>query len=79
MDNYGMDKLLSKVESRFELVIAAAKRARQINDYRSSKNRESLGQMPDLEVLIKGNPLTTAMRDIADDKIKITRTTEGTK
>ncbi len=55
--------LLDKVDSRYTLVVLAAKRAREINDFR-------LGQPePDEDV----KAVSVAVREIMEDKITYTR------
>lgn len=67
-----LDKLLEQTNSRYALVVGAAKRARQITSWR----KQELGADPfDSAVppLIedKGNPLSIAFREIAEGKIVI--------
>jgi len=66
-----IDVLLSKAESKYELVIFASKRARQINDYYSALHDGSLFNFvgPLVESTIDEKALTIAMREIADDKL----------
>lgn len=63
-----LDVLLEKADSRYTLVVAAAKRARQLVE----------GSPP----LIKTNtdkPVTIALQEIGEDKIKYERTKVGIK
>jgi DNA-directed RNA polymerase subunit omega len=66
-----LDKLLEQTDSRYALVVGAAKRARQITSYRL----QELGTDPfDTRVappLVedKGNALSIALREIAEGKI----------
>ena len=66
-----IDTLLSKVDSKYQLVMFASKRARQINDYYSALHEGSLfnnvGPLGDSTVDEK--PLTIAMREIEQDKL----------
>ena len=75
-----IDKLLSKVDSRFTLAILAAKRARQITDYFNSIKRSELIEVkgPELDLLGE-KPLTIAFDEIARDKIGFERLAEGIK
>ena len=63
-----LDVLLEKVDSRYTLVVAAAKRARQL--------------MEGVEPLIDVNsskPVTIALNEIAAGKVKYERTKSGIK
>ena len=75
-----IDRLLSKVDSRFTLAILAAKRARQINDYLNSIKRHELTEVrgPELSV-INEKPLTIAFDEIANGKISYERLEDGIK
>jgi DNA-directed RNA polymerase subunit omega len=61
--------------SKYELVIFAAKRARQINDYYSALHEGSLFNNvgPLVETTIEEKPLTIAMHEIDQDKLSLTR------
>ena len=66
--NPPIDELLGKVESKYALVIYAAKRARQINAYYSQLGEgllEYVGPLVDTHVQEK--PLSIALREINDD------------
>ncbi|MDI6716513.1 MAG: DNA-directed RNA polymerase subunit omega [Actinomycetota bacterium] len=80
MATRNIDKLLKKVDSKYTLVIAAAKRARQINDYFAAIKRHELVRVkaPQIEAL-SNKPLTIALEEIAQDKITYERVTEGIK
>lgn len=73
-----IDNLLSKTNSKYELVIFASKRARQINDYYSALHEGSLFNNvgPLVETTIDEKPLTIAMHEIDEDKLAITREAE---
>ncbi|MCL6471607.1 MAG: DNA-directed RNA polymerase subunit omega [Firmicutes bacterium] len=75
-----MDRLLSKVDSKYTLVIAAAKRARQINDYFSAIKRHDLARVrpPQIDAL-SSKPLTIALAEIQEDKITYERVVESIK
>ena len=75
-----IDHLLSKsydgaTVSKYELVIFASKRARQINDYYSALHEGSLFNNvgPLVETTIEEKPLTIAMHEIDEDKLALTR------
>lgn len=75
-----IDVLLEKVDSKFTLVIAAAKRARQINDYFNAMRHQQLIQAPGPQVEYQNNkPLSIALKEIADDKCVYERTADGIK
>ena len=66
--NPPIDDLLGQVSSKYALVIYAAKRARQINDYYSQLGEgllEYVGPLVDTHVQEK--PLSIALREINDD------------
>ena len=66
--NPPIDDLLSTVDSKYSLVIFAAKRARQINAYYSQLGEgllEYVGPLVDTHVQEK--PLSIALREINDD------------
>ena len=69
-----IDELLSKVDSKYALVIFASKRARQINDYYADLHEGSLFDNvgPLVESSIDDKPLSVALREINDDKLRIT-------
>ena len=66
-----IDQLLSKVESKYALVIFAAKRARQINDYYSDLHQGSMFDNvgPLVDSNIDDKPLSVAMHEINEDKL----------
>ena len=60
-----IDNLLEKVDSKYQLVIYAAKRARQINDYYSQLGEGLLEYVgPLVEPGPREKPLSIAMREI---------------
>jgi len=61
--------------TKYELVIFAAKRARQINEYYSALHEGSLFNNvgPLVETTIDEKPLTIAMHEIDEDKLNVTR------
>jgi DNA-directed RNA polymerase subunit omega len=66
-----IDQLLSKVESKYALVIFAAKRARQINDYYSDLHQGSMFDNvgPLVDSNIDDKPLSVALHEISADKL----------
>jgi DNA-directed RNA polymerase subunit omega len=65
--NPPIDELLTKVDSKYSLVLYSAKRARQINAYYSQLGEgllEYVGPLVDTHVQEK--PLSIAMREIND-------------
>lgn len=68
MINPSLDILVNKVDSKYTLVVLAAKRAREIMD----------GQQPLVES--KSNkPVTIALEEVAQGKISFERTKTGIK
>lgn len=69
--NPPIDDLLSKVDSKYALVIFAAKRARQINDYYSDLHEGSLFDNvgPLVDSNIDDKPLSVALHEINEDKL----------
>lgn len=68
MKQPSLDVLMDKVDSKYTLVVEAAKRAREIID----------GSAPLVEVETN-KPVTVALEEIARDKIKFERTKTGIK
>ena len=66
-----IDELLAKVESKYSLVIFAAKRARQINDYYADLHEgtffDNVG--PLVDSAIDDKPLSVALREINESKL----------
>ena len=69
-----IDDLLTKAESKYELVIFAAKRARQINDYYSDLHQGSMFDNvgPLVDSNIDDKPLSVALHEISADKLTVT-------
>lgn len=61
-----IDKLLERVDSRYTLVIASAKRARQINNFRQGTHGEELmNKVPPPRTLeVTRKPLSVALDEI---------------
>jgi DNA-directed RNA polymerase subunit omega len=65
-----IDKLLENVDSRYSLVIVAAKRARQINDYHHQLGEGTFGDfLPPLVESRSKNYLTMSLEEVAEGKI----------
>ncbi len=67
MKQPSLDVLMQKVDSKYTLVVAAAKRARMITE--DQPNAGPKGQ----------KPVTQALNEIADGRVKYTRTKMGIK
>jgi DNA-directed RNA polymerase subunit omega len=66
-----LDDLLENVDSRYALVIVAAKRARQINNYHHQLGEGTFDDFPPPLVESRSkNYLTMALEEIAEGKIK---------
>jgi len=67
-----MERLLERVDSKFELVTLAALRAREINDYYNQLG-EGLGKIvPPQVTSVSRKPLTIALEEIEAAKIQAT-------
>ena len=68
-----IDALLDKADSKYELVIYAAKRARQINDYYSDLHEGNLFDNvgPLVDSSVEDKPLTIALHEIHEDKLRL--------
>ncbi|MEX1079168.1 MAG: DNA-directed RNA polymerase subunit omega [Homoserinimonas sp.] len=66
-----IDELLTRVDSKYALVIFASKRARQINDYYADLHEGSLFDNvgPLVDSTIDDKPLSVALHEINDDKL----------
>ena len=68
-----LDDLLENVDSRYALVIVAAKRARQINNYHHQLGEDTFDQfLPPLIESRSKNYLTMSLEETAEGKIKYT-------
>ena len=65
-----VDDLLQNVDSRYALVIVAAKRARQINNYHHQLGEGTFDEFPPLVESRSKNYLTMALEEISEGKIK---------
>ncbi len=68
MNQPPVDELREKVDSRYTLVVAAAKRARQLLD-----------GAPKLVDIDSDKPVTIALWEIGEDKLQLERTKTGIK
>ncbi|HZW82881.1 MAG TPA: DNA-directed RNA polymerase subunit omega [Candidatus Deferrimicrobium sp.] len=68
MKQPSIDELLQRVDSKYTLVVAAAKRARTITEDNTGGSGNRLQK-----------PVTQALYEIAEGKITYERTTEGIK
>ena len=72
--NPPIDELLDKVDSKYSLVLYAAKRARQINDYYSQLGEGLLEYVgPLVEPGPREKPLSIALREINADLLTLER------
>jgi DNA-directed RNA polymerase subunit omega len=72
MHDLKIDELLEKVDSRYGLVVASAKRARQINEYTATLGlNESLG-IPGPQVHTRSqHPLSIAIEELRESKLEV--------
>ena len=72
MHHLKVDELLDKVDSRYGLVIASAKRARQINEYTATLGlNEPLG-IPGPQVHTRSqHPLSIAIEELREGKLEV--------
>jgi DNA-directed RNA polymerase subunit omega len=78
--NPPIDELLKIVDSKYQLVIMAAKRARQINAYYSQLGEGLLEYVgPLVETRVQEKPLSIALREAREGLLSVERTepTEG--
>ncbi len=77
-----IETLLDGVDSKYTLVILAAKRSRQINAYFSQLG-EGVAEFTPPQVPLNPDrapkPLSIALQEIAEAKVAYERTTEGIK
>jgi DNA-directed RNA polymerase subunit omega len=65
-----IDELLAKVDSRYALVIVAAKRARQINNYHQQLGEGTFDVPPPLIESRSKNYLTMSLEEVSQGKIE---------
>lgn len=70
-----IDDLLTHVDSKYQLVIFAAKRARQINSYYSDLQAGSMFDNvgPLVDSSIDDKPLSIALHEINENKLELRR------
>ena len=68
-----IDNLLQKVDSKYQLVIFASKRARQINDYYADLHEGNLFDNvgPLVDSTVEDKPPTIALHEINEDKLRL--------
>lgn len=65
-----IDELLAQVDSKYTLVILAAKRAREVNSYYNQLGEGRAEFVPPLvESGLRSKPLSIALEEIAEEKI----------
>ena len=69
-----IDTLLDSVDSRYALVIVAAKRARQINNYYHQLGEGTFEVPPPLVESRSKNHLTMSLEEVGEGKIKYSYT-----
>ena len=70
--NPPIDELLDRTQSKYALVIIAAKRARQINAYYSQLGEGLLDHVgPLVETGVKEKPLSIALREVNADLLNL--------
>ena len=70
--NPPIDDLLEKVDSKYGLVVEAAKRARQINTYTRQLEDNQFDYFgPLIEADPDEKPLSIALREVAEDKLQV--------
>ncbi|MGL5405527.1 MAG: DNA-directed RNA polymerase subunit omega [Propionibacteriaceae bacterium] len=71
--NPPIDDLLTKVDSKYRLVLFAAKRARQINAYYNQLGEGLLENVgPLVETTVQEKPLSIALREVASGMLEYT-------
>jgi DNA-directed RNA polymerase subunit omega len=69
--NPPIDELLKQSDSKYKLVLFAAKRARQINAYYSQLGEGLLDHVgPLVETTVQEKPLSIALREVNDGKLR---------
>lgn len=70
--NPPIDELLEKVDSKYGLVVEAAKRARQINSYTQQLEDNQFEYFgPLVEAEPEEKPLGIALREVVEDKLQV--------
>ncbi len=72
LNDLKIDELLGKVDSRYGLVVAGAKRARQINEYAATLGLNDTLGIPGPQVHTRSqHPLTIAIEELRQDKLEV--------
>jgi DNA-directed RNA polymerase subunit omega len=72
MHDLKIDELLEKVDSRYGLVVASAKRARQINEYTATLGLNDALGIPGPQVHTRSqHPLSIAIEELREDKLEV--------
>jgi DNA-directed RNA polymerase subunit omega len=67
-----IDELLDKVDSRYGLVVASAKRARQINEYTATLGLNDALGIPGPQVHTRSqHPLSIAIEELRESKLEV--------
>jgi DNA-directed RNA polymerase subunit omega len=67
-----IDELLDRVDSRYGLVVASAKRARQINEYTATLGLNDALGIPGPQVHTRSqHPLSIAIEELRDGKLEV--------
>ncbi len=67
-----IDELLDKVDSRYGLAVASAKRARQINEYTSTLGLNDALGIPGPQVHTRSqHPLSIAIEELRQEKLEV--------
>ena len=76
-----IDQLLERVDSKYSLVVLAARRAREINSYYNQLGEGRGEFVPPLVESggLRNKPLSIAMEEIAEDKVTFERTQTHTQ
>ena len=72
MHDLKIDELLDKVDSRYGLVVASAKRARQINEYTATLGLNDALGIPGPQVHTRSqHPLSIAIEELREGKLEV--------
>jgi DNA-directed RNA polymerase subunit omega len=72
MHDLKIDELLDKVDSRYGLVVASAKRARQIYEYTATLGLNDALGIPGPQVHTRSqHPLSIAIEELREDKLEV--------
>jgi len=72
MHDLKVDELLEKVDSRYGLVVATAKRARQINEYTATLGLNDALGIPGPQVHTRSqHPLSIAIEELREGKLEV--------